>query len=33
VRSGQEKAAITAKAIEIAGANHFKDEITVKPWG
>ena len=33
VRSDQEKAAITAKAIEIAGANNVKDEITIKPRG
>jgi hyperosmotically inducible protein len=31
VRSEQEKSAITARAIEIAGANNVKDEITVKP--
>ena len=33
VRSDQEKTAITAKAIQIAGANNVKDEITVKPGG
>jgi hypothetical protein len=33
VRSEQEKRAIAAKAIEIAGADNVKDEITVKPTG
>jgi len=33
VRSDHEKTAIAAKAIEIAGANNVKDEITVKPRG
>jgi hypothetical protein len=33
VRSDREKTAIAAKAIEIAGANNVKDEMTVKPRG
>jgi osmotically-inducible protein OsmY len=31
VRSDQEKGAVTSKAIQIAGPNNVKDEITVKP--
>ena len=33
VRSDQEKSAVTAKAIQIAGANNVQDEISVKPKG
>jgi len=33
VRSDQEKNAVTAKAIEFAGANNVKDEISVKRKG
>jgi hypothetical protein len=33
VRSDQEKNAVTAKAIELAGANNVKDEISVKRKG
>jgi hyperosmotically inducible protein len=33
VRSDQEKNAVTAKAIQIAGANNVKDEISVKRKG
>jgi hypothetical protein len=33
VRSEEEKNAIDAKAIQIAGANNVKDEITIMPRG
>jgi hyperosmotically inducible periplasmic protein len=33
VRSDQEKNAVTAKAIQLAGANNVKDEISVKRKG
>ena len=31
VRSEEEKAAIEAKAVEVAGAANVKNEMTVKP--